>query len=160
MFKISLYHDYCVALHKHINPYSHRIDQSNRTYNLPTPAIRERLSGGQKTRFPHALPCRSFEILGLDIRIRRRTDGHDTYISQFMGETVRIGRYQRSGNPSWSWTQAYHGLFGWGSRTYRHRKRPAECKESQGGLVAGNGQRSFGETFRAFLSALARDIGV
>lgn len=50
MFKISLYHDYCVALHKHINPYSHRIDQSNRTYNLPTPAIRERLSGGQSCR--------------------------------------------------------------------------------------------------------------
>lgn len=135
---------------EHINPYNYRKDQSNRTCRLTTSAIGERLSRRQKLCFSNALSGRSFEIIRFDIEIRRRTDGNDTYISQFVGETLRVGRSQRFGNTSRPWSQANNGLLGRGSRMYCHRERQAECKEGQGGLATGYGQRSLGEYIQSF----------
>ena len=150
MLKISLYHDFCVALHAHINPYRYRKDQSNRVNSLPTSAIGARLSGRQKPCFPYALPCRPFEIIRTDIESRWRTDGNDTHIGQFMGETLRIGRHQRLGDPSRPWAQTHNGLLGRRGRKNCHRERQAKCKESQGSLAAGYGQRSLGEYVQGF----------
>lgn len=112
MLKISLYHNFCVSLHVHINPYRYRKDQSNRVNSLPTSGIGARLSGRQKPCFPYALSCRAFEILRPDIESHWRTDRNDAHIGQFMGETLRVGRHQRLGDPPRSWAQAYNGLLG------------------------------------------------
>lgn len=52
MLKISLYHDFYVALHTHINPYRYRKDPQNRVNSLPTSRTGERFSGKQKPCFP------------------------------------------------------------------------------------------------------------
>lgn len=150
MLKVSLYHDFCVALHIHINPYRYRKDQSNRVNSLPTSGIGERLSGRQKPCIPHALPCHAFEIIRTEIESHWQTDRNDAHIGQFVGETLRVGRHQRPGEPSRPWAQAHNGLLGRGDRKDCHRERQAECKESQGSLAAGYGQRSLGEYVQGF----------
>lgn len=134
----------------HINPYSYRKNQSNRAYILATSAIGTRLSGRQKPCFPYALSCRSSKVFRLDLKIRRRADGHDAYISELLGETLRVGRYPWLRDSSWSWSQANNGLFGRRNSTYRHRERQTKCKESQGCMATGYRQRSFREHIQSF----------
>ena len=86
----------------------------------------------------------------IDIESHWRTDRNDTHIGQFVGETLRVGRHQGSGDPSRPWAQTYNGQLGRESRKDCHRERQAECKEGQGGLVAGYGQRSLGEYVQGF----------
>lgn len=132
MLKISLYQDFCVLLREHINPYNYRKDQSYRTYRHTTSAIRGRLSQRQEPCIPYALSSGPLEIIGFDIEKGWRTDRNDPYISQFVGEALRIGRHQGIRNPSRSWAQAYNGLLGRGSSTGCYRERQTEREESQG----------------------------
>lgn len=67
-----------------------------------------------------------------------------------MGETLRVGRHQRLGDPSRSWPQTYNGLLGRGGRKDCHSEQQAKLKESQGGLAAGHRERSLGEYVQGF----------
>ena len=71
-----------------------------------------------------------------------------------MGETFRDRGNQRSGNTSWAWAQAHHGLFGRGNSPQSHRKRQAECEESERGMAAGFGQGSEREHLQGFFIRL------
>ena len=71
-----------------------------------------------------------------------------------MGETFRDRGNQRSGNTSWAWAQAHHGQFGRGNSPQSHRKRQAECEESERGMAAGFGQGSEREHLQGFFIRL------
>lgn len=112
------------------------------------------LSPRQKPRIPHALSRSTSEIYRSDLETDWRTDRNDPYISQFLGETLRGGRHQRFGDPSGSRPEANHGQLGRRSGTQSHRKRQAEREESERGMAASFGERSFREYLQSFFIRL------
>lgn len=154
MLKISLYPKNCVYLCQHLKRYHYRNDQSYRTDRRTTSTIRGRLSHRQKPRIPYALPRYTIEIQRSDLQEGWRADRNDAHICQLMGETFRDRGNQRSGNTSWAWAQAHHGQFGRGNSPQSHRKRQAECEESERGMAAGFGQGSEREHLQGFFIRL------
>lgn len=136
MLKISLYQNNCSSLRKPLKTYSYRKDQSYTIDRAATSGIIRKFSHGREPLVSYALSCNPPEIRRSDLQSGRRADRDDTYFCEFMGKTLRARWYPRLGNPSRTWTQTNHGLFGRGDRTCGHRKRQAECEESQGELAA------------------------
>ena len=154
MLRISLYQKFCVSLCEHIKTHSYRKNQSYTTDRPATSATGRGLSPRQEPRVPHALSRGTPEIHRSDLETDWRTDRHDPYISQFLGETLRIRRNQRTGDTSRSRSEANHGLFGRRCRTQSHRERQAEREESQGGLATGFRERSLREYLQGFFIRL------
>lgn len=154
MLKISLYQIFCVPLCKHIKTHSYRKDQSYTTYRPATSATGRGLSQRQEPCIPHALSRGTPEIHRSDLGTDWRTDRHDPYISQFLGETLRNRRHQRPGDPSGWRSEANHGQLGRRSGTQSHRERQAEREESEGGMAAGFGERSIREYLQGFFIRL------
>ena len=102
MLKISLYCYFSVPLRiiLRFNIINYGKDQDHIPGRRRTPTIGARLSGRQKPCFSHALSCRAFEIIRPDLESHWRTDRNDAYIGQFVGETLRVGKHQRPGDPS------------------------------------------------------------
>lgn len=71
-----------------------------------------------------------------------------------MGETLRGGRNQRSGDSPRSGTEADHGLLGRRSGTQSHRERQAEREESERSMAAGLGERGLREYLQSFFIRL------
>lgn len=154
MLRISLYQFFCVSLCEHIKAHSYRKNQSYTTDRPATSATGRGLSQGQEPRLPHALSRSTSEILRSDLETDWRTDRHDTYISQFLGETLRIRRNQRTGDTSRARSEVNNGLLGRRGRTQSHRERQAEREESEGGMAAGFGERSLREYLQSFFIRL------
>ena len=154
MLKNSLYQIFCVSLCEHIKTHSYRKNQSYTTDRPATSATGRWLSQGQEPRLPHALSRSTSEILRSDLETDWRTDRHDPYISQFLGETLRIRRNQRTGNTSRARSEANNGLLGRTGRTQSHRERQAEHEESEGGMATGFGERSLREYLQSFFIRL------
>ncbi len=154
MLKISLYQIFLVSLCKHINTHSYRKNQSYTTDRLATSATGRGLSPRQEPRIPHALSRGTSEIHRSDLGTGWRTDRNDPYISQFLGETLRVRRHPRSGDPSGSRPEANHGLLGRRGCTQSHRERQAERQESERGMAAGFGERSLREYLQSFFIRL------
>lgn len=113
MLKISLYQNFCVSLCVNsINTYDYRKNQSYTTDRAATSAISRGLSPRQEPRIPHALSHSTSEIHRSDLGTGWRTDRHDPYISQFVGETLRDRRNQRTGNTSRPGSETNNGLLG------------------------------------------------
>ncbi len=154
MLKISLYQIFCVSLCKHINTHSYRKNQSYTTDRLATSATGRRLSPRQEPRIPYALSRGTSEIHRPDFGTGWRTDRNDPYISQFLGETLRDRRPQRTGDTSRPRSEANHGLLGRSGCTQSHRERQAERQESERGMAAGFGERSLREYLQSFFIRL------
>lgn len=154
MLKISLYHFFCVSLCKHIKTHRYRKNQSYTTDRPTTSAIRGRLSPRQEPRIPYALSRSASEIHRPDFGTDWRTDRYDPYISQFLGETLRDRRNQRTGNTSRTWSEANNGLLGRRVGTQSHRERQAEREESERGMAAGFRERSLREYLQGFFIRL------
>ena len=154
MLKISLYRNFYVSLCEHIKTHNYRKNQSYTTDRQATSATGRGLSQGQEPRLPHALSRGTSEIHQTDLETDWRTDRHDTYISQFLGETFRVRRHQGPGDAAGSRAEADHGLLGRRSRTQGHRGRQAEREESEGGMAAGFGERSLREYLQGFFIRL------
>ena len=142
MLKISLYQIFCIALHKLINTYSYRKDQSYTLDRGGTFAIGERFSYRHQPCVPYALPRNSFEITGSELRSCWLANRNDTYIRECLGKTLPGRRYCRFDNTPRPWTQAYNGLLGRRSGPQGYRAGQAEREESQGILAAGLRQGS------------------
>ena len=154
MLKISLYRIFCVPLCEHIKTHSYRKNQSYTTDRAATSAIGRGLSQRQEPRLPHALSRSTSEIYRTDLETDWRTDRHDPYISQFLGETLRSRRNQRTGDTSRARSEANNGLLGRRGCTQSHRERQAERKESERGMAAGFGERSLREYLQGFFIRL------
>ena len=154
MLKISLYQFFCVSLCKHIKTQRYRKNQSYTTDRPTTSAIRGRLSPRQEPRIPHALSRSASEIHRPDFGTGWRTDRYDPYISQFLGETLRGRRNQRTGNTSRTGSEANNGLLGRRVGTQSHRERQAEREESERGMAAGFRERSLREYLQGFFIRL------
>lgn len=154
MLKISLYQKNCVSSCKHINTHSYRKNQSYTTDRPATSATGRRLSQRQEPCVPYALSRSTFEIHRYDLGTGWRANRHDPYISQFLGETLRVRRDQRSGDTSRARSEANHGLLGRRSGTQSHRERQAEREESERGMAAGFGERSLREYLQSFFIRL------
>lgn len=154
MLKISLYQKLCVPLHKSINTHSYRKNQSYPLNRRTTSGIRVWLSQRQEPCISYALSCHTFEVPGTDLQRGRLTDRHDAHICELLAEKIPGRRHPGSGDPSGSWTQAYHGLFGRGSCSYRYRERQTEREKSQGGLAKGFRQGSEREHLQKFFIRL------
>ena len=139
MFKISLYQNFCgcsSVIGMSYNIYDYRKNQSDTTDSQATSATGRGLSPRQEPRISYALPRNITESQGSDIQRSWSADRNDPHIRQFMGEALRGGGHQRSGDTPRTWTQAHHGLFGRRGCTQGHRERQAERDESQGSLAA------------------------
>ena len=154
MLRISLYQNFCISLCEHIKTHSYRKNQSYTTDRPATSATGRWLSQGQEPRFPHSLSRSTSEIHRSDLETDWSTDRHDTYISQFLGETLRSRRDQRTGDTSRARSEANNGLLGRRVCTQSHRERQAEREESEGGMAAGFGERSFREYLQGFFIRL------
>lgn len=154
MFRISLYHFFCVSLCEYIKTHSYRKNQSYTTDRQATSAIRGRLSQWQEPRIPNALSRRTSEIHRSDLETDWRTDRHDPYISQFLGETLRIRRNPRNGDTSRARSETNNGQLGRRSCTQSYRERQAEREESEGGMAAGFWERSLREYLQSFFIRL------
>jgi len=139
---------------KHINTHSYRKNQSYTTDRLATSATGRRLSPRQEPRIPYALSRGTSEIHRPDFGTGWRTDRNDPYISQFLGETLRDRRPQRTGDTSRPRSEANHGLLGRSGCTQSHRERQAERQESERGMAAGFGERSLREYLQSFFIRL------
>ena len=157
MFKISLYHNFCerssVRDMNH-NNYDYRKNQSYTTDRPATSAIGRGLSPGQEPCIPHALSRSTSEIHRSDLGTGWRTDRHDPYIGQLLGETLRERRNQRAGNASRPGSEANNGLLGRRIGTQSHRERQAEREESERGMAAGFRKRSKLEYLQGFFIRL------
>lgn len=71
-----------------------------------------------------------------------------------MGETLRGGRNQRTGDTPRSGTEADHGQLGRRSGTQSHRERQAEREESERSMAAGFGERGLREYLQSFFIRL------
>ena len=163
MLKISLYHNFCERLSvmdMNHNTYDYCKNQSYTTDRPATSAIGRGFSPRQEPRIPHALSRSISEIHRSDLGTGWRTDRHDPYIGQFLGETLRDRRYQRAANASRPGSEANNELLGRRIGTQSHRERQAEREESERGMAAGFRKRSKREYLQGFLSALARDTDV
>ncbi len=160
MLKISLYQNFWLSLCEHIKTHSYRKNQSYTTDRPTTSAFGRGLSPRQEPRIPYALSRSTSEIHGSNLGTSRNPDRNDPYISQFLGETLRVGRYQRLGNTAGTRSEANHGPLGRRSRVQSHRERQTEHEESERGMAAGFRERCEREYLQSFLSALARDIDV
>ena len=164
MLKIGLYHNFCERLSvmdMNHNTYDYRKNQSYTTDRPATSAIGRGLSPRQEPRIPHALSRSTSEIHRSDLGTSWRTDRHDPYIGQFLGEAVRDRRYQRPGDTPRTRTQTHHGLFGRRGCTKGHRKRQTERDESERGVAAGirqGGEREYLQGFFIRIGARYRRI--
>ena len=154
MLKISLYQNFCVSLCGHIKTHNYRKNQSYTTDRPATSATGRWLSPRQEPRIPHALSRSTSEIHRSDLGTDWRTDRNDPYISQFLGETLRDRRHQRSGYTPGAWSQTDNGLLGRRSCTPSHRERQAECEESERGMAAGFGEGSLRKYLQSFFIRL------
>ena len=146
---------------KIIKTHRYRKNQSYTTDRSATSAIRGRLSPRQEPRIPHALSRSASEIHRSDLGTGWRTDRHDPYISQFLGETLRDRRNQRTGNTSRTGSEANNGLLGRRVGTQSHRERQAEREESERGVAAflrQGGQREYLQSFFIRIGARYRRI--
>lgn len=150
MLKFSLYQNFTVSLCEHIKTHSYRKNQSYRTDRPATSATGRWLSPRQEPCVPYALSRSTSEIHRFDLGTDWRTDRNDPYISQFLGETFRGRRHPRPGDPSGARSEANHGLLGRRSGTQSHRERQAEREESERGMAASFGKRSFREYLQSF----------
>ena len=151
MLKISLYQKLCVDLciiHK--NTYDYRKNKSYTIDRQATSATGRGLSPRQEPRIPYALPRNTSESQWPAIQRSWSTNRNDTYIRQFMGETVRDRRHQRPGDTTRTRAQAYNGQLGRGGGTHCHRERQAEPDESEGSLAAGIRQGGEREHLQGF----------
>ena len=154
MLKISLYQNFCVSLCEHIKTQDYRKNQSYTTDRPATSATGRGLSPRQEPCIPYALSRGASEIHRSDLGTGWRTDRHDPYISQFLGETLRDRRYQGSGDTSRPGPEAHHGQLGRRSGAQSHRERQAEREESERGMAAGFGERSLREYLQGFFIRL------
>ena len=162
MLKISLYQNFCgcwCVIEMNHNKYDYRKNQSYTTDRQATSATCRGLSPRQEARISYALPRNTAKSQWSDLQRSWDTDRNDTYIRQLLGETVRKRRHQRSGDTPRTGTQTNHGLFRRGSRTPCYRERQSVMKAKEAWQQASCKEASE-STFRAFLSALARDIDV
>ena len=150
MLKISLYHNYCLTLCKHIETPFYGNNQSYTIDRPATLAIRGWLSQWQKPCISYALPRNPAEITGFEIDRSRSTDRNDAHLRQFVGQALREGRRQRLGNQTRTWTQTDNGLLRRRISTPSHRTGPTECEESQGSVAAGLRQGSERKYFQGF----------
>ncbi len=160
MLKISLYQFFCVSLCKHIKTQRYRKNQSYTTDRPTTSAIRGRLSPRQEPRIPHALSRSASEIHRPDFGTGWRTDRHDPYISQFLGETLRGRRNQRTGNTSRTGRKPIMDCSDEESVRKAIENDRQSVKKAKEAWQQASGKEASESTFRAFLSALARDIDV
>lgn len=157
MLKISLYHNFCErssVMDINHNTYDYRKNQSYTTDRPATSATGRGLSPWQKPRIPYALSRNTSEIHRSDLGTGWRTDRHDPYIGQFLGETLRDRRNQRAGDASRSGSEANNGLLGRRICTQSHRERQAEREESERGMAAGLRKRSEREYLQGFFIRL------
>lgn len=154
MLKISLYQKICVSLCKIIKTHRYRKNQSHTTDRPATSATGRGLSPRQEPRIPHALSRSTSEIHRPDLGTGWRTDRHDPYISQFLGETLRGRRNQRTRDTSRPWSEANNGLLRRRSCTQSHRERQTERKEGERSMAAGFRERSFREYLQGFFIRL------
>ena len=136
------------------NTYDYRKNQSYTTDRPATSATGRGLSPRQKPRIPYALSRTTSEIHRSDLGTSWRTDRHDPYIGQFLGETLRDRRNQRAGDASRSGAEANNGLLGRRIGTQSHRERQAEREESERGMAAGFRKRSEREYLQGFFIRL------
>ena len=155
MLKISLYQIFCVNLCiNNINTYDYRKNQSYTTDRPATSATGRGLSPRQEPRIPHALSRSTSEIHRSDLGTGWRTDRHDPYISEFVGETLRDRRTQRIGDTFRPGSETNNGLLGRRMGTQSHRERQAEREESERGMAAGFRGRSLREYLQGFFIRL------
>lgn len=155
MLKISLYQIFCVNLRiNSINTYDYRKNQSYTTDRPATSATGRGLSPRQEPRIPHALSRSTSEIHRSDLGTGWRTDRHDPYISEFVGETLRDRRNQRIGDTFRPGAETNNGLLGRRMGTQSHRERQAEREESERGMAAGFRERSLREYLQGFFIRL------
>ncbi len=154
MLKISLYQKICVSLCKTIKTHRYRKNQSYTADRPATSATGRGLSPRQEPRIPHALSRSTSEIHRPDLGTGWRTDRHDPYISQFLGETLRGRRNQRTRDTSRPWSEANNGLLRRRSCTQSHRERQTERKEGERSMAAGFRERSFREYLQGFFIRL------
>ena len=136
------------------NTYDYRKNQSYTTDRPATSATGRGLSPRQKPRIPYALSRTTSEIHRSDLGTSWRTDRHDPYIGQFLGETLRDRRNQRAGDASRPGAEANNGLLGRRIGTQSHRERQAEREESERGMAAGFRKRSEREYLQGFFIRL------
>ena len=156
MLKISLNRIFFMALCNLINTYSYRKDQSFPIDRGATSGIGKRFPCWQEPYIPYALPRNSFEITGSEIRGCRLANGNDTCICKCLES---------------------EGIAGLETRPGRGRKPIMDCldkeavrkaieqsrqsvKKAKESWQQASGKEASESTFRAFLSALARDIDV
>lgn len=111
--------------------------------------------------FPHALSCSIAQIRRSEFCLYWRADGDDRPECQWLGEAIRNRRNQRVTNPSWTRSQADHGLFGRDCSSQSYRIRPAECpccKGSMATILGQRGKRTHLQTFFICLGARYRRI--
>lgn len=154
MLKISLYQSFCVSLYKIIKTHRYRKNQSYTTDRPATFSTGRRLSQRKEPRIPHALSRSTYEIRRSDLETGWRADRHVPYISQFLGETLRGRRNQRTGDTSRQGAEANNGLLRRNIGTQSHRERQAEREESERGMGAGFRERSEREYLQRFFIRL------
>lgn len=154
MLKISLYQNFWLSLCEHIKTHSYRKNQSYTTDRPTTSAFGRGLSPRQEPCIPYALSRSTSEIHGSNLGTSRNPDRNDPYISQFLGETFRVGRCQRLGNTAGTRSEANHGPLGRRSRVQSHRERHTEHEESERGMAAGFRERCEREYLQSFFIRL------
>lgn len=157
MLRISLYQNFCVCLCViSINTYDYRKNQSCKLTDKQRLQLEEGFRNG---RISYALSNSPVEITGSDLKGDRIANGHDPYLRQLLGETLRDRGYLRIGNTPEAWPQTNNGLLGRGSSLQSHRTRQRVMKAKEAWQKT-SGKEAGANTFMAFLSALARDIDV
>ena len=156
----SLYHDFCVALHVHINPYRYRKDQSNKVNN----SQRLELEKGFREGKSHAFRMRCRAVLLKSSGLTSKAIGEQTEMTH-----ISVN----------SWVKRFEseGIKGLETRPGRGRKPIMDSSDEEAVRIAiendrqsvrkakeawqqATGKEASESTFRAFLSALARDIDV
>lgn len=160
MLKISLYQNFWLSLCEHIKTHSYRKNQSYTTDRPTTSAFGRGLSPRQEPRIPYALSRSTSEIHGSNLGTSRNLDRNDPYISQFLGETLRVGRCQRLGNTAGTRSEANHGRSDEEAVCKAIENDRQSMKKAKEAWRQASGKDASESTFRAFLSALARDIDV
>lgn len=142
------------------NAYDYRKNQSYTTYRPATSATGRGLSPWHKPRIPYALPRNTSEIHWSDLGTGWRTDRHDPYIGQFLGETLRDRRNQRAGDASGRGRKPIMDCSDEESVRKAIENDRQSVKKAKEAWQQASGKEASESTFRAFLSALARDIDV
>ena len=126
-----------------------------RTKRSPAVGTRERISHGGETLFQDEVLGPAPESGGTVRRESWREDRNGTAHREQMAQAVRERGNQGSGDASWTWTQAYHGLLRRGSRPSCDRAGSAERGQGAGGMATG--QREGGQ--RVHIQAFFISIG-